>query len=255
MEKTQQSTWLISFGLMQIPDSNIPNTDIDRRGNCVVDDKTKTMRQLKDDIKEKIKQGVAGRINIYDALLAEKNIPLNDGKHMTIKAFGCHLLAVTRNIEKIKKPKDIYEIKAPKGQKAKRIIDLFEQGVSEADITQIHHFERSYVYCTLVKYGRVLKRTHSGSVKHGTAKLLKIDKLLKNGGFSIKDIALETGASIKYVRQLKLERSKAIDLINRGKSDNEICVLIKISAVYAEHLRKDQEMIKLQPTNTALEFA
>jgi len=239
MEQTQQNTWLSSLGLLPIPESNIPDTEIDRHGNCVVDDKTKTMRQLKADIKEKIKQGVAGRINIYDALLAEKKIPLNDGKHMTIKAFGCHLLAVTRNIEKIKKPKDIEAIRSPKGKKAKCIVDNFKKGVSESDITRIHKICRSYVYLTLVKYGLIKQRTHSGSVKHGSAKLLKIDKLLKEG-LPIKDIATEIGTSVKYVRQLRLERAKAIDLISKGKSDREICATIKISAVYMEHLRKDK---------------
>lgn len=219
MHTQQSNSWMVSLGVQSL------NSDFEYHHR-----KTEIIQQLKAEIIKKIDAGIAGRENIYKALLAEDKIPVFDEATMTIKAFGRHLYSVLMTKARSG---------GPTGEKAKKIVDLFDGGVSEDDIVKNHGFDSSYAYVTLVKYGRIEKRSHAISKRHDSLMLFKVDALLKDG-LSVVEISQRTGAAKKYVQTLRLVRRKAISLLDKGKSAHEVCVSVRgISKNYAQHLERE----------------
>ena len=236
---TQQSSWLMSFGVMPPPVSMQEKPEIETvvraksfvRNESV--EKANIIKKLKVDIVEKMEQGIAGRVNIYVALLAENKIPETNGIPMTIKAFGQHLVYVRRNVHRFKKV-EINLDNSPKGQKAKAICDLFKSGVSEEDIVKIHGFGQGCTYNTLVMYGLIEKRDPSFRKRKNTVKFPNIHAMLKENK-SAHEIAEVTGSTIKYVKKIMLERKRALRLIGHGKSADDICYILNICKFHAVH--------------------
>lgn len=222
MQSQQHDSWMVSFGAHRVTTQETIDTDAHNI-------KTRIIQQLKANIAEKIDAGISGRASIYKALLDDDKIPVFDGDVMTVKAFGLHLCSVSAT-----KTKNC----APTGKKAKKIFDLFESGVSEDNIVKNHGFDDTYVYVTLVKYGRIKKRSHASSKRHDSMLLLKVDALLKSD-LSVTEISGKTGASKKYVTNLRCVRKKAVELLNKGKSSDEVRVSLRISLNYARHLEKE----------------
>ena len=228
---TQQSSWLSCFGLIEAPVTEPKVSNAKRHGNCFIEDKYKETRQLKADILDKLKHGVAGRGNVFKALLSEGKIPEKNGNAMNIDTFSEHYRFV-------KKKFGVDIAAMPKGELRKRIVDLFDSGVSESDISKVHGFYRTHVYSTLIMCGRIKKRDRAHRLESGSVKIGRINELLKTSG-DVSAIAEKTGTSRKYVRQLKLARTRTISLLNNGKSIDEICEAVEISRVHAEAIAKE----------------
>jgi hypothetical protein len=223
MQSQQPNSWMVYLGAHRVTTQETIDTDAHNI-------KTRIIQQLKADIAEKIDAGISDRASIYKALLDEDKIPVFDGNVMTIKAFGVHLCSVS-----VTKTKNC----VPTGEKAKKIFDLFESGVSEDDIVKKHGFDDTYVYVTLVKYGRIKKRSHANSKRHDSILLLKMDALLKSN-LSVAEISKKTGASKKYITNLRCVRNKAVQLLKKGKTSDEVRISLKrISLNYARHLEKE----------------
>ena len=187
---------------------------------------------MKLDIVEAMERGIAGRVNIYVALLAENKIPETNGIPMTIKAFGQHLLYVKRNVYLFKKV-EINLDNSPKGKKAKAICDLFDSGVSEEDITKIYCINRAYTYNTLIQYGRLEKRDPSFRKRKNTVKFPDIHAMLiENKGAH--EISEKTGSTIKYIKKIMLERKRALKIIGHGKSSDDVCKILNICKLHAD---------------------
>lgn len=234
MNTQQQNPWLTSFGL--IPSANIAtvtNAAV-KKGNCSIDDKAKPTRELRKDIQEKIESGIVGRGNIYQKLLNEGKIPVKDGNPMSIKAFGLHLAKI---VEKLEKSQSFDRDSIPAGKKSRKILELFDSGVSELEISQVHGFTRDHTYITLVKYGRTEKRSHQNSLRKDQLKLLKITQLLI-AGCDIEDICKQVNTSRKYVNDVIRFRRNAFKFLSNGaaKTTLELCQLVPVSTVHAESL-------------------
>lgn len=235
---TQQSSWLVSFGVMPppVPTQEKPEIETIVRSKSFVrnesTEKAKIIKKMKFDIVEAMERGIAGRGNIYAALLADGKIPETNGIPMTIKAFGQHLVWVRRNVHRFKKV-EINLDNSPKGQKAKAICDLFDSGVSEEDITKIHGINRSYAYNTLIQYGRIEKRNHSFRKRSNTVKFPGIHAMIKENK-GAHEISQVTGSTIKYIKKIMLERKRALKLIGHGKSADDVCNILNICKFHAE---------------------
>lgn len=226
----QQSSWLTLLGVTKAPTIEPKASKIKRHGNCFIEDKYKETRQLKRDILAKLKKGMAGCNNIFKALLEEGKIPAKNGKLMTIKAFREHYRYSVRSNR-------IDVSQSPRGELQKSIVDLFDSGVSEQDIYRKHGFDRTHVYSTLIMCGRIKKRDRAYRIESGLVKIGRINDMLKKTG-DVCAIAKETGATKKYVRQLKLARVRTIQFLNDGMPIDEICLTVGISRVHAEYIKR-----------------
>lgn len=223
---TQQSSWLALLGITKAPTVNPNASKIKRHGNCFIENNYADTQQLKADIKEKLDGGMAGCMNIFNALASEGKVPAKNGTIMTMSSFRSHYINTVR-------ANRIDVSGRPRGVLQKQIVDLFDSGVSEPDISNEHGFDRSHVYNTLIMCGRIQKRHRGNRIDAKSLKITQVKKLLKTSG-DIKSIAKKSGASEKYIRQLKLARSRIIMFFNRGMDVDDICKVSKISRVYVE---------------------
>jgi len=229
----QSNSWLGAFGVMEAPIIEPEASKAKRHGNCYFENKYKETRQLKADILEKLNSGMAGCINVFNALLEEEKIPAkNNGDPMSIKSFRAHYGNTVRTNR-------VDTINLPRGVKQKQIVDLFDSGVSEPDIWFEHGFDRTHVYNTLIMFGRIEKRDVSNRFTIGSRLCGEVNEMLKTSS-DVKFISQKTGASEKYVRNIRCVRRKAVELLNKGKSADEVKVSLKrISRNYARRLEKE----------------
>lgn len=225
--------WMVSFGVVKKQQSHAGEV----KGRCGFVNKEKLFCDLEKDIKHKIDQGVTGRSSIYNALLKEGKIPSYLGGPITLQSFGVHFTRATKNYTRLLSTD---KTRISETKKSRKILDLFDSGVSEVDIFKYHGFARSHIYTVLIRYGRTKKRDLGNRIDKGSLKLTRITEMLI-AGIDKHRIVEQTGSTLKYVDELIRWRNNAFKFLGNGSAKNalELCQLIPLSKVHAESLIRE----------------
>jgi len=245
MSQQQQNIWLQSFGICGQVITKPTRAEL-IKGKCSFYNDASGSNELRAHIKEKIEAGCVIRGDAYKALLKEGKIPENDGKPIAVRSFGIRFTKVMKELGK-SKPKD----KPAEHTNARKMIDLFDSGMKEIDIIKIHGYSRSQVYTTLLRYGRVKKRSFSNSLRVDELKIPKITKMILDN-VNKKEISKRVCVTLRYVEQIIREREKAFRLLSSGEVKTAVSLgqAISVSNVYAESLVREFMERKNEPAST-----